>query len=146
MPFIKSTTCSGTGIFFVSLFCPMGNAIGVPLCLAPSIRFGLRWLCSVNPFLPRPIIKYLRLSSISNNSRASLLILHLLILHTGTTGRSGAGGFEYPTASFASRRVPQNPGPRTPVVPVCYVPADKKRVFNIFSPRYCFESYFYVEL
>ena len=44
-------------MFFVSLFCPTGNPIIVPLCLALSICFGLRWLCSVNPFLPRPIIK-----------------------------------------------------------------------------------------
>ena len=28
-------------------------------------------------------------------------------------------GIEYPTASFASRRVPQNPGPKTPLIYVC---------------------------
>ena len=41
---------------FVSLFCPMGTAIGVLLYHDPSVRFGFRLLCSVNPFLPRPII------------------------------------------------------------------------------------------
>ena len=61
---MKSTTCSGTGIFFVSIFFPMGNAIGVLLHLDPSVRFGFRLLCSVNPFLPRPIIRNQRLFSI----------------------------------------------------------------------------------
>ena len=61
MPFMKSTTCSGTGIFFFFIFPPMGNAIGVLLHLDPSVRFGFRLLCSVNPFLPRPIIQNQRL-------------------------------------------------------------------------------------
>ena len=56
MFFIKSTTCSGTVISSISLFCRMGNN-GVPLGIKASVRFGFRWLCSINPLLPRPIIK-----------------------------------------------------------------------------------------
>ena len=66
MPFIKSTTCSGTGIFFVSLFFTKAKT-GIP-CLLVCDRFGFRLLCSVNPFLPRPIIYCCIISSIENNS------------------------------------------------------------------------------
>ena len=55
MFFMKSTTFSGTGIFFVSLFFTKANIVS-PLWLAASVRFGFRWLCSVIPFLPRPIV------------------------------------------------------------------------------------------
>ena len=34
---------------------------------------------------------------------------------------SGAGVLDYTLASFASRRVPQNPGPRTLIIHVCHV-------------------------
>ena len=55
MFFIKSTTCSGTDIFFVSLFFTKAK-IGIPLGIKASARFGFRWLCWINPLLPRPII------------------------------------------------------------------------------------------
>ena len=41
--------------FFVSLFFTKAKT-GIP-CLSVGDRFGFRRLCSVNPVLPRPIIK-----------------------------------------------------------------------------------------
>ena len=39
----------------------------------------------------------------------------MLILHTGTTGRSGTGDLSTRRLAKPRRRVPKNPGPRTPV-------------------------------
>ena len=41
------------------------------------------------------------------------------IIHTWIMRRSGAGVLDYPSASFASRWVPQNSGPRTLIIHVC---------------------------
>ena len=51
---MKSTTFSGTGIFFVSLFFTAANTT-CPLSLE-SVFFVFLRLWSVIPFLPRPIV------------------------------------------------------------------------------------------
>ena len=101
-------------IFFTSLFGTKKCVIGVPLSLWPLEDFVFLSLCSISPFLPLPIIQKRHISSIRNKSRASP-VNYTHMDNGGFWGR----GFEYRPASFASRRVPQHPGPRIPVVHVC---------------------------
>ena len=55
------------------------------------------------------------------------------IIHTWTMRRSGAGVLDYPTASFASWRLPQSPDSRTLIVHVCsnLTWVQRRRKFNL---------------
>ena len=87
---------------------PGGSSL---LPLKPHVAFTLL-LCFNTPFLPLPIIHKFWFSSIQK-----IIVGQLCAnLHTHRQGGVLGPGFEYPAASFASRRVSQNPGPRTPLV------------------------------
>ena len=124
----------------------MPKNIAMFLCRLGT-NFFVLWL--IIPFLPRPIVvihnycKCLNVAwfcnkkNLNNKVFVFLFLSHIpspVIYTHRDNGAFWDRGFEYPAASFASRRVSQNPGPRTPIIPVCIqISINLRKMFLLIS-------------